>query len=101
MAYKPKSWPHGLISIVVMALFYFVIPELPKIVYAALLPIMYYYGREVLGAEPQVGWITGIKKLDALWPPNWPDRDNRMDFYQPIIWCFIFGILIKFIELSI
>lgn len=84
MAYKVKSWPHGLISVIVMAIFYFIVPELPKIVYAALIPVVYFYGREVRDAESYNG-MTTIKYLNPLWPPNWQDKDNRNDFYVPLV----------------
>ena len=87
--YKPKSWPHGIIAAIVMAVFFFLVPELSKMTYAALMPVIYFYGREVRDAESSIGF-TKWNYLTPLVPWFWKNEDNRMDFYYPI---FAVGLL--------
>ncbi len=93
--YKPKSWPHAVIALIVMAVFVFLVPPLPVIIYAALLPVVYYYGREVRDAENALG-MTKVKYLAPLAPWMWPSKDNRWDLYLPIVWVIVAAFSLTF-----
>lgn len=93
---KPVSWSHVIIATIVMAVFYFIIPELPKWVYAGLIPVAFFYGREVFQAEHFLPDVS-LKNWQALIPWKWPDRDNRDDFYHPVFAIGLLALLIKII----
>tara|TARA_R110002073_G_scaffold29354_1_gene92593 strand:- start:1823 stop:2107 length:285 start_codon:yes stop_codon:yes gene_type:complete len=90
-----KSWPHAVIAFIVMLVFTFIIPEMPKVFYAGLIPIVYFYGREVRDAESALG-LTTFKYLNPLIPWLWKNKDNRMDFYLPVFAVGLLSVILMF-----
>lgn len=97
---KDKSWPHAVIALIVMAVFYYIVPPLPVVIYAALLPVIYYFGREVRDAEHYLG-LTTLSFFAPLVPWLWPNKDNRMDFYAPAAAVCIFGLSLTFWKIEL
>ena len=98
--YKPSSWQHAIIAAIVMILFYYFIPPLPVIIYAGLLPVVYFYGREVRDAELKLG-ATSLKFLTPLIPWLWREKDNRLDFYVPFLTVIGIGFWLEFWQISL
>lgn len=79
---------------------YFIIPMLPGVVYAALIPVVYYYGREVRDAERSMGG-TSMSFLLPLMPWMWSEKDNRMDLYAPLGAMVLAGFTMTFWKIQL